>query len=290
MNPLQDLQSDFQSFLLHGDEAMLARVTGTAKVSAQQRLAIYYDAYRLRLLEALDANYPVLHAWIGDEEFEQLGLAYLDAHQSTHFSIRYFGHRLPKFLTTEAYRDRPYFNEMATLEWALSEAFDAEDSDIMKIEDMAGIPPSAWPGMRFRFHSSVRRLNLRWNVPPIWKAINQNLDDENGASCRGETSATPSSSDGRHDKDEPSKMNVPALTADEYPQSWLIWREALKTYFRSLPVDEAWAIDTAVAGGTFAEICEGLVEWIDAQNVASHAAGLLKQWIADGLINKVNIQ
>ena len=60
-------------------------------------------------------------------------------------------------------------------------------------------------------------------------------------------------------------------------RSWVIWRQELKTYFRSLPVDEAWAIDTAVAGGTFTEICEGLTEWIDAQNVAVHAAGLLKQ-------------
>lgn len=290
MNPLQDLQSDFQSFLRHGDEAMLARVTGTAKVSAQQRLAIYYDAYRLRLLEALDANYPVLHAWIGDEEFEQLGLAYLDAQPSTHFSIRYFGHRLREFLGTEAYRDRPYLGEMAALEWVLSEAFDAADDEIMLIEDMAGIQPSAWPGLRFRFHSSVRRLNLRWNVPIIWKAINRNLDvEKNTDSCRGETSATPSAGK-EQPADAPAIADVPAPRESEYPQSWLIWREALKTYFRSLSVDEAWAVDTARDGGTFAGICEGLCEWIDTQNVAGHAAGLLKRWIADGLVSMVDLQ
>ncbi|MHB8535227.1 MAG: HvfC/BufC family peptide modification chaperone, partial [Sulfuricaulis sp.] len=128
MNPLHGLQSDFQSYLLHGGDGMLGRVTSTAKADAPTRLTIYYDAYRLRLIEALDSNYPVLHAWIGDEEFEQLGLAYLGAHPSGHFSIRYFGHRLPEFLGTEAYSDRPYLGEMAMLEWALSEAFDAEDS------------------------------------------------------------------------------------------------------------------------------------------------------------------
>ncbi|MGE5240250.1 MAG: DUF2063 domain-containing protein [Bacteroidota bacterium] len=267
MNPLASLQSDFQSFLLRREERLLDRVSGTAKVSVQARVAIYYDAYRLRLQEALDANYPVLHAWVGDDEFEQLGLAYLDAHPSRHFSIRYFGHRLPEFLGTDAYRKQPYLAEMSALEWALSEAFEAADGQIMQIEDMAGIPPDAWPCMRFRFHSSVRRLNLLWNVPPIWKAINQNLDAEkNGA--------------------EPT-AKVPAPAAEEYPRSWLIWRQELKTYFRSLPVDEAWAIDTAVAGGTFAEICEGLVEWIDAQNVAVHAAGLLKRWIGDGIICNV---
>jgi len=267
MNPLASLQSDFQSFLLRREEGLLNRVSGTAKVDAQTRVAIYYDAYRLRLLEALDANYPVLHAWIGDDEFEQLGLAYLDTHPSRHFSIRYFGHRLPEFRGTEAYRDRPYLAEMAAFEWALSEAFDAADDDTMRIEDMAGIPPDAWPTMHFRFHASMRRLNLRWNVPAIWNPINRNIESEKNG-------------------DEPT-AEVPAPTAEEYPRSWLIWREELKTYFRSLPVDEAWAIDTAVAGGTFAEICEGLVEWIDAQNVAVHAAGLLKQWITNGLISEI---
>jgi hypothetical protein len=267
MNPLQDLQSDFLSFLLHGGEAMLARVKATAKVGAPQRLAIYYDAYRLRLLEALDANYPVLHAWIGEAEFEQLGLAYLDAHPSRHFSIRYFGHRLPEFLGTEAYRDRPDLGEMARFEWALSEAFDADDCSLLRPEEMAAVPPDAWPGMRLRFHASVRRLNLRWNVPAIWKAVKRNLSaKESGAA---------------------SPVPVPAPAAAEQPRAWLIWRSALETYFRCVSVEEAWAIDSAIAGGSFAEICEGLTEWIDAQHVASHAAGLLKRWIGDGLVCEV---
>jgi len=267
MNPLASLQSDFQAFLLRREGRLLDQVSDTARVDAQTRVAIYYDAYRLRLLEALDANYPVLHAWIGDDEFEPLGLAYLDAHPSRHFSIRYFGHRLPEFLGTEAYRDRPYLAEMAALEWTLSEAFDAADDEVMRIEDMAGIPPQAWPGMRFRFHSSVRRLNLRWNVAPIWKAVKQNIDAE-------ESGAQP-------------LTDVPAPVSEEFPRAWLIWRQDLRTYFRSLPVDEAWAIDTAIAGGAFAEICDGLTEWIDAQIVASHAAGLLKQWITDCLIAEI---
>ena len=37
----------------------------------------------------------------------------------------------------------------------------------------------------------------------------------------------------------------------------------------------------------FAAICEGLCEWVDAQNVAAHAAGLLKQWLTDGLISEI---
>lgn len=254
MNPLRDLQTDFQSFLLRGDERMLTRVTGSEKVSATRRLAIYYDAYRLRLLEALDSNYPVLHAWMGDEKFEKLGLAYLESHPSSHFSIRYFGHRLAEYLAQAGdYRDQPWLGEMAALEWAMSEAFDAADDRAVNPDDLATVPPQAWPDMRLTLHASVHRLDLRWNVAAIWNAIKQERAPEKP---RGE----------------------------EWPRSWLVWRQDLRIFFRSLSVDEAWAIDAVRAHESFASVCEGLCEWIDAPNVAAHAAGLLKQWTIDGMI------
>ena len=288
MNALADLQTDFQSFLLDGSGRMLSRVTGTAKVGAETRLAIYYDAYRLRLLEALTSNYPVLRAWIGDEEFENAGIAYLAAYPSRHFSIRYFGHRLPEYLaTTEPWNGQPYLAEMASLEWALSETFDADDGAVIGVEDMAGIPADAWPTMRLRLHPAMRRLNLRWNTPIIWKAVNQSLEVEKSTdSCRGETSAMPSAGKPRHG--ESAVADIPALQAGEYPQSWLVWRQDLRTYFRSLSVDEAWALDAAHGGESFAAICEGLCEWIDAQNVALHAAGLMKQWVTDGIVSGID--
>lgn len=264
MTPLNTLQTDFQTFLLRGDERLLQRVTGTARVDARTRAGIYYEAYRLRLLEALDSNYPVLHAWVGGAEFERLGLAYLNVYPSRHFSIRYFGQHLPAYMAAEICRDRPYLGEMAALEWALSEAFDAADDSFVRIEEMAELPPEAWPGMRFRLHASVRRLDLLWNVPAIWTPLHALVE-------AGEEGEEPAS-------------KIPAPAAADVPQPWLIWRQALRTYFRSLSVAEAWAIDAAAQGSTFAEICEGLTEWIEPEQVSLHAAGLLKRWITDGLI------
>lgn len=260
MNPLQNLQSVFQSYLLHGGDAMLQRISSTKKVSAQQRLAIYYDAYRLRLLEALDSNYPVLHTWVGDDAFRNLGLAYIEAHPSKHFSIRYFGHRLPQFLSTaDVFRDKPYVGEMAALEWAVSEAFDASDSPIVSLNEVAAIPPDAWPEMQFQLIPSMRLVELRWNVSLIWNAIKA--------------------------EQVPEKPK-----AEQWPITWLIWRQDLKTYFRSLTVDEAWALNSARSGSSFADLCAGLCEWIDAQNVAPHAAGYLKHWVGDGLISSIQLR
>ena len=76
----------------------------------------------------------------------------------------------------------------------------------------------------------------------------------------------------------------PTNNAVKFPQRWLLWRREFKTHWRSLDVHEAWALEQAFNGANFAEICEGLLEWIDAEQVALTAAGLLKQWISDQLL------
>ena len=43
-------------------------------------LSVYRHAYSARLLAALNDNYTVLARAMGDEDFERLGRAYIDAH------------------------------------------------------------------------------------------------------------------------------------------------------------------------------------------------------------------
>lgn len=254
MNALRRLQQDFQGYLLQCDARMQGQVAGTARVSAEVRLGIYADAYRLRLLEALTTDYIALRAMLGDDEFDDLGRAYIDAHPSRHFSIRWFGRHLAQFLrTTAPYADHPLLAEMAAFEWAMTDAFDAADTAPVDVADIAAIPAADWPQLRFTLHPSAQRLDLAWNVPTLWKALT---------------------------KDEAP----PEPTRGDFPVAWKIWRQGLKTYFRSLGVDEAWAFDAMRAGEDFAAVCAGLTEWIDATHVAQHAAGLLKQWVTDGLI------
>ncbi len=50
---------------------------------------------------------------------------------------------------------------------------------------------------------------------------------------------------------------------------------------------EAWALEQAQNGANFGFICEGLMEWIDAEHVAIVAVGFLKQWISDQIIISV---
>ncbi|MGH8752153.1 MAG: DNA-binding domain-containing protein [Burkholderiales bacterium] len=257
MKALADLQQEFQNYVFQRDKKMEREVVGTRRASAKIRLGIYSSAYRLRLLEALDTDYPGLRALAGDEQFEKLGYAYIDSHPSLYFNLRWYGGGLAQFLkTTPPYSQHPVLSEMAVFEWAQASAFDAPNDPVVSVDDMGKISPAAWPELIFKPHASVQRLNLEWNVPAFWKAVEKEEDP-------------------------------PQPLANEYPMGWAVWRKDLHSYYRSLAVDEAWALDAMMEGRNFAEICSGLCEWIDELNVAQHAAGFLKTWISDGMIREV---
>lgn len=259
MSRLHRTQTEFQNYLLRRDGPIVADIVGDERVDARGRLDIYADAYRLRLLEALEGDFVTLRAHAGAERFERIARAYIETHPSEHFSLRYYGRRLARFLAdTAPCRHEPLLAELATFDWALTDSFDAADSPVATVEDMAQIAPNDWPRLVFVPHASVQRLNLEWNAPILWKAA---------------------------DKGEP----LPPPEKAPHPVGWVLWRQDLQIYFRSLSVDEAGALDALLRGDNFAALCEALTEWIDARNVAIHAAGLLKQWLTDGLIREIRV-
>jgi hypothetical protein len=253
--PLHTLQRDFQSAVLNGNAHFHAQVVGSAAADASQRLDIYARAYRLRLLEALQGDYAKLAILLGDAQFESLALGYIASHPSQHPSLRWLGRHMAGFLAaTPPWSSQPLLAEMAAFEWTQSEVFDAPDDATVGVADIATLPAQSWAGLRLKAHPSLRRLDLVWNVPAIWRALD--------------------------DGSEP-----PPARAGQSAQSWLMWRRDLDIHWRSLDAGESRAVDAWRNGACFAEICEGLCEWIDAGQVAGHAALLLKGWVGDGLVS-----
>jgi len=168
------LQHGFQDYLLHRDQRITDQLIGTSRCSAQERLSIYGDGYRQRLLAALKTDFPALHALLGDMAFDRLGRAYIDAYPSQHPSLRWFGRHVSKFLRqTPLYASQPILAEMAAFKWAQGEVFDAEDADVINIETIGALALDVWPTMRFILHPSVRCVNCDWNVPTIRQAIDK---------------------------------------------------------------------------------------------------------------------
>jgi hypothetical protein len=255
---LRRLQRDLQRHLLNEDGAIADAIVDAPPLPVAARLGIYANGYRVRLIDALDNTYPLLHRLLGDDDFMALGEAFVAAHPSMYRSIRWYGRELAEFLRrTPPHADQPILAELAQLEWTLAEVFDAADAEPASRAALAAINPSAWSELRFEFHPSLRRLLLRWNSAAAWKALNSE-----------ETPPHP----------ECSEQTVP----------WLLWRQDLQNYFRSMTADEAVALDCALRGRSFGEICEALAEWLPEEEIPLRAAGLLGLWADSGIIVAIN--
>ncbi|MBN2700910.1 MAG: DNA-binding domain-containing protein [Methylohalobius sp. ZOD2] len=219
---------------------------------AGERLAVYRNAYRVRLTEALAVDYPMLARWLGEARFAQLAEDYIANYPSDVRSIRWVGRHLTKFLrAAEPWRERPELAEMAAFEWALGLAFDCADADPLAPEALVRIPPEQWPRLRFQLHPSVQLLQLAYSVPSIWKALQ-------------------------------AESELPPYRPNRV--SWLIWRQGLRQFFRSLAEPEAHALRAIQTGHPLAEVCAELARWDCCPDAAQEAARLLRQWLAAGVI------
>jgi hypothetical protein len=256
---LNDWQRELESYLLGSDPsanpALRASLLGSPALSAEQGLAIYHNAYRARLLEALRGDYPAVHGWLGDVEFDALAGAYIAAHPSQHFSLRWLGAELASFIDTYLVPEQAApLGELARLEWAFSLAFDTAAGEPLNMAQMASLPAEDWPNLQVRLLPSVQWQLCRYNSLALWRA-------------------------------NKAQDAFPGSLALEQPQVCLIWRQGLISQYRSLEPGEAAALHgMAVTGWNFAELCAQLHELGD--NAPLQAATWLRQWLCDGLLQR----
>ena len=256
---LRELQQELQRHLLGGESSVAAAIVDAPPLPVQSRLGIYRHAYRARLVEALDEVYPMLHRLLGDESFESLATLFIDAHPSEHRSIRWYGQELAEFAAlTPPFGEQPILAELARLEWTLSEVFDAADAETLDRASLQALDPERWATLGFRFHPSLRRLALEWNTVAVRQALSEETE-------------------------------LPDPERSPEPVPWLLWRQSFKNYFRSLDPVECAALDAAVAGATFPEICETLGALLPEEEIPLRTATLAATWVDSGIIASLNL-
>ena len=191
-------QADFQRGILDGDDAVLAEILDSPQEKREVLFGVYRYAYGSRLVEAMRNDHELLHLYLGDEMFDEMGHAYVKARPSGHPNLRWFSQGLPEFLkSTAPYAEHPALSDLAALEKALNDAFDAAEGKVVELTDMAGFAPEAWSGLRFRPHPSASRLELATNAAAIWLAL-KNDEAPPEASGTGAARASPDLAPGRH--------------------------------------------------------------------------------------------
>ncbi len=139
-----------------------------------ERVEIYGEMYFLRLAECLAEDYPAVRKLLGPPAFERLARAYLKAHPSRHYSLNALGRKLPDFLAGSArVPRRAMLADVARVERAISESFDASVSPSLGPADLAMIPPATWATASLRLTESLRLLALDHGANAIVTACRQ---------------------------------------------------------------------------------------------------------------------
>jgi hypothetical protein len=249
MNSFQTLQADFQTALLQ-DQPL---ASGLLKPRGDAQFEVYRQAYRARLRSALRDNYEVLFLVMGDDAFDALAEAYIAAHPSTHYSLRWFGHLFASFMAThEVLVAHPAMVDLAHLEWALRHAFDAAHAEPLDATELAALPAQDWADLRLALHPSVQVLPLQWAVGPVWHALKSGQEE----------------------------MPAPqALT-----HHVLVWREDLHTRWQSLTEVQTIFVQGLQAGHSFGDICATLAQQQGVEAAASAAVTVLRELLGNGVI------
>lgn len=250
---LAETQALFHAFATRSPEASgrdpAETFVGTPALPAAERLAIYANMYLWRQVDALREDFPKLVAVLGDDGFYALAEGYVREHPSEHPSLSKLGRRMADYLTRHP-MGRPDLPDLARLEWARAEAFEAEDVPLAGIDSLRAVTPAELPQVRLDFAPSVRILHLDHDAPALWRAI------EDGIAlpppCRAEVDVA-------------------------------VWRKEFEVFHAVLAADEARALERAMAGEAFGAVCEPFAERDDAVEAAFRAVA---SWFAEGWVRK----
>lgn len=147
-------------------------IGGNDRLSPAEQLEIYREQFWLRHTASLLEDFPGLSGILGQEEWERLVESYLEDAALSSYSLRELGDGLAAHVErSESVPHRELCTDMARLEWAYVEVFDAADSAPLDGAKLASIPEDAWPGARILFAPPVRLLEVRYPVADLRRKL-----------------------------------------------------------------------------------------------------------------------
>jgi hypothetical protein len=168
MPQLREIQQAFSDGVIEGTYHVVAGAIYPGD-SALRSVALYRRLIRNNYVQVLKITYPILFRFVGERYFGIVARGYLKKYPSTSGDLFPYGRHLPALLNK--LQVSPLLAELARLEWACHEAYQAADSPPLSHDQLyalASVDPSQ---VTFHLHAASRLLSFPFPVHRVWLAL-----------------------------------------------------------------------------------------------------------------------
>ncbi len=228
-------------------------------LSLVSRLSIYAEAYFLRLVDAMQADFSRLFLILGEHRFQKLVADYLKAYPSQNSNIGEVGRHLSSFIQDYPETvDTPFLAALADLEWQSIEVFYADDFEEFDPRELSRLQEDEWSQLKLFMNPSSRILSSLWPLDIFWR-----LEEES---------------------------DPLSLAKNPQEKNFLLWRQKGLVNFQMIPAQEAFAFKCFQEGKNLSETLEEVTEHFareDADALSASVMSFFSRWITDGLISGI---
>jgi len=140
---------------------------------AAARFMIHRGNFVESLVNALGHTYPAIKTICGEHNFRVLAGAFVRAHPPRRPELMAYGGDFAEFAAGHAgaMSDFPFLADLARLEWALHDAYFADDAPALAPETLGAIEPERLPALVLALHPAARIVaSERHPIHTIWAA------------------------------------------------------------------------------------------------------------------------
>jgi len=255
MSTLARAQHEFLACVLD-DSAPLPAAWGARHAAG---MAVYRNAYRARLVDALRETFERTARLVGEDAFRRAAAHHLITRPPTSWTIDLAGEGFAA-TCAELFANDPDVGELAWLEWAMHRAFTADDAEAMQVAGFAAatanLDADQWDALVLEFLPGTALRPVTHDLVKLWVTL---------GSASGEA-------------------DLERLLQPEYV---LLWREGDQPVFVLVPEHDGQALAALQRGGSFGEMCAALAARVGPADAAAMAGAMLLSWLELGVVRSI---